>query len=59
MTATNDLVVVEPKNISALFKKDGCDPIIEGLKKKAAEFKGDISTAKGRKEIASFARSHA
>ncbi len=56
MTETNELVVVKQANIPALFKKDGCDPIIEGLKKEAAKFKGDISTAKGRKEIASFAR---
>lgn len=51
-----DLVVVKEANIPALFQKDGCDPIIEGLKKEAAKFKGDITTAKGRKEIASFAR---
>ena len=56
MTEQNELVVIEPANIPALFQKDGCDPIIEGLKKEAAKFKGDIATAKGRKEIASFAR---
>lgn len=56
MTESNELVVIEQANIPALFIKDGCDPIIEGLKKEAAKFEGDISTAKGRKEIASFAR---
>ena len=56
MAESNELVVVEQRNIPALFIKDGCDPIIEGLKKEAAKFKGDISTSKGRKEIASFAR---
>ena len=56
MTESNELVVIEQVNIPALFQKDGCDPILEGLKKEAAEFEGDISTAKGRKEIASFAR---
>ena len=53
---TDELVVIEKANIPALFKKNGCDPIIEGLKKEAEKFKGDITTAKGRKEIATFAR---
>lgn len=53
---SGELVVVKDIDIPALFKEDGCDPIIEGLKKKAAEFEGDIETAKGRKAIASFAR---
>ena len=52
----DELVVIKEANIPAIFIKDGCDPIIEGLKKEAAKFKGDITTAKGRKEIASFAR---
>ncbi|MCK5606741.1 hypothetical protein KAR91_32865 [Candidatus Pacearchaeota archaeon] len=56
MTEQNELIVIETAKIPALFKKDGCNPIIEGLKKEAAKFKGDVSTAKGRKEIASFAR---
>ena len=55
MSESNELVVVEPVNIPALFEEDGSDPIIEGLKRKAAEFEGDVTTAKGRKEIASFA----
>ena len=56
MTESNELVVIKQANIPAIFIKDGCDPIIEGLKKEAAKFEGDITTAKGRKEIASFAR---
>ncbi|MCK5610625.1 hypothetical protein KAR91_52620 [Candidatus Pacearchaeota archaeon] len=52
---SGELVVIKEVDIPALFKRKGCDPIIEGLKKKAAEFEGDISTAKGRKAIASFA----
>ena len=54
-TESGELVAIKEIDIPALFKKDGCDPIIEGLEKKAAEFEGDISTAKGRKKIASFA----
>lgn len=54
-TESDELVVIKKVDIPALFKEKGCDLIIEGLKKKAAEFEGDISTAKGRKEIASFA----
>ena len=56
MTEHNELVVIETASIPALFQKDGSDPIIEGLKKEAEKFKGDVTTAKGRKEIASFAR---
>jgi hypothetical protein len=56
MSEENELVVVNPVDIPALFEGGGCDPIVERLKKEAAKFKGDITTAKGRKEIASFAR---
>ncbi|MCK5605055.1 hypothetical protein KAR91_24410 [Candidatus Pacearchaeota archaeon] len=56
MTEQNELVVIETASIPALFQKDGSDPIIEGLKKEAEKFKGDVTTVKGRKEIASFAR---
>jgi hypothetical protein len=52
---SGELVVIKEVDIPALFKEKGCDPIIEGLKKEAAKFEGDISTAAGRKEIASFA----
>lgn len=56
MSENNELVVVKPVDVPALFKDGGCDPIVERLKEEAAKFKGDITTAKGRKEIASFAR---
>lgn len=53
---TKELVVIEEANIPALFVEGGSDPIIEGLKREAAKFEGDISTKKGRDEIKSFAR---
>jgi hypothetical protein len=52
----DELVVIKEIDIPSLFQKDGSNPIIEGLKKEAAKFKGDVTTTKGRKEIASFAR---
>ena len=52
----DELVVVKKVDIPALFEKDGSNPIIEGLKREAAKFKGDASTVKGRKEIGSFSR---
>ena len=55
MTETSELVVVEPANIPALFKKDGCDPLLKRLHEELDKFEPDITTAKGRKEIASFA----
>ncbi|MCK4830070.1 hypothetical protein KA005_80870 [bacterium] len=53
---TKELVVIEEANIPALFAEGGSEPIIEGLKREAAKFEGDISTKKGRDEIKSFAR---
>lgn len=50
-----ELIVVEEKNIELVFKKGGCDPLIKELREKLEKFKPDISTAAGRKEIASFA----
>ena len=55
MTESNELVVVEPANIPALFVKDGCDPLLKRLHEELDKFEPDITTAKGRKEIASFA----
>lgn len=55
MTEQNELVVVEPANIPALFVKDGCDPLLKRLHQELEKFVPDITTAKGRKEIASFA----
>ena len=55
MTETNELVVVKPANIPALFVKDGCDSLLKRIKEEVGKFEGDIATAKGRKEIASMA----
>lgn len=55
MTESNELVVVNPANIPALFVKDGCDPILKRLHEELDKFEPDVTTAKGRKEIASFA----
>ena len=59
MTEQNELVVVEPANIPALFKKDGCDPILKRLHEELDKFEPDVTTAKGRKEIGSFANKFA
>lgn len=55
MTEQNELVVVKPANIPALFEKDGCDSLLKRIKEEVGKFEGDISTTKGRKEIASMA----
>ena len=55
MTELNELVVVAPANVPALFAKDGCDPLLKRIKEEVGKFEADISTAKGRKEIASMA----
>jgi hypothetical protein len=55
----DELVVIKEIDIPALFQKDGSNPIIEGLKKEAAKFKGDVDTKEGRDEIRTFARKFA
>jgi hypothetical protein len=55
MTELNELVVVEKANVPALFAKDGCDPLLKRIKEEVGKFEADISTAKGRKEVASMA----
>lgn len=52
----DELVVLEEKNVAAVFQEKGSDPIIAGLKKKLDEFQPDITTKKGRDEIKSFSR---
>lgn len=50
------LVVLEPTTALAVFTEAGkVDPILAQIKKIVAEFTPDISTAKGRAEIASMA----
>ena len=50
------LVVIEPTNALAVFTAtDKVDPILAAIKKAVADFTPDVSTAKGRAEIASMA----
>lgn len=50
------LVTIEPTTALAVFTdKEKADAILAKVKKIVAEFKGDVSTAKGRAEIASMA----
>ena len=50
------LVVLEPTTALAVFTEaDKVDPILAAIKKAVAEFTPDITTAKGRGEIASMA----
>lgn len=51
----NELIVVETKDIETVFKAGGCDPLLKRIKEEVAKFEPDISTVKGRKEIASLA----
>ena len=51
----DELVVVEQANIPALFQADGCDELLKRVKEQVSSFEPDISTATGRKEIASMA----
>lgn len=57
MTQTNEVVIFEEKKFTAvqLFTNKGADPFIDEVKKKVADFKPDISTESGRKEVASMA----
>lgn len=50
------LVTIEPTTALAVFTdREKADAILAKIKKLVAEFKGDVSTAKGRAEIASMA----
>jgi colicin import membrane protein len=52
----SDLVVIEQKNVMTVFTRDGAiDPILDKIAKEARSFVGDVSTAQGRKDIASMA----
>lgn len=53
---SEDLVVIEQKNVMTVFTKDGqLDPILEKVAKEARAFVADVTTPKGRKDIASMA----
>ena len=50
------LVVIEPTTALAVFTQpEKVDPILDAIRKIVAEFTPDVTTAKGRKEIASMA----
>lgn len=51
----DEIVIIEKINIPTVFKKDGLDPIIGKIREEVESFKPDISTAKGRGDIKSFA----
>ena len=53
----SDLIVIEKKSIALVFKAGGSQPLIDKLQMEVDKFKGDVSTVRGRKEIASFAYS--
>jgi hypothetical protein len=52
----NELIVIQPADLEKVFVKNGLDPFIELIKKEVEDIVPDLSTAKGRKEIASRAR---
>lgn len=55
-TEQTQLVVIEPATAITLFTEgDGIDAMLDDIRKQAASLVPDITTAKGRKEIASVA----
>lgn len=55
-TAQTQLVVIEPTAAVTLFTEgDGIDAMLNDIRKQAASLVPDVTTAKGRKEIASVA----
>lgn len=56
MSETTDLVVIEKKNALTVFKSsDQIEEILAKVEREVMSFVPDVSTAKGRKEIASLA----
>lgn len=51
----SDLIVLENVNPLEIFTVDGVDPLLGKIKEEVSKFKPDMTTAKGRKEIASMA----
>ena len=51
----NALALIEPKNAAQYFTANGLDPVFEKIREQATGLVTDISTDKGRKEIASLA----
>ena len=56
MSEITDLVVIEPTNALAVFKSaDQIEDILQKVEREVMSFVPDVTTAKGRKEIASLA----
>lgn len=54
----SELITHEPATIKEVFSKEnGLDPVLDKIRELVEEFEADVATAKGRKEIASFAHS--
>lgn len=56
MSEATELIPYERKDIATFYEKGGLDTVIDAIKQKLSEFVPDITTEKGRKEIASMAR---
>ena len=53
----SDLIVLEEINAVTVFETEGgADPVLSDLKKAFKQFTPDVTTSKGRKEIASYSR---
>ena len=53
---STDIILITPETALEVFTDPSkLDPYLQKVKEKVDSFKGDVSTAKGRKEIASFA----
>jgi DNA repair exonuclease SbcCD ATPase subunit len=50
-----ELVEIEKKNLELVFSPNGCDDIIDRIRKEVSGHEPDLSTVGGRKEIASLA----
>ncbi len=51
----NELIIFEEINPVVIYKEGGMEPLLRKIKERALSFVPDVSTAKGRKEIASIA----
>lgn len=51
----NELIVIENKDVLEIFTNDGIDPILNKIKEEVRKFVPDMTTKKGRDEIASMA----
>lgn len=51
----NDLVAIKAESVPAIFSAGGLDPIVQKIKEEVSGHVPDLTTLKGRKEIASLA----